>query len=321
MDREEQVNTEGNKLERQFNAMTRYQKFQYVLYVVIILSALTGVGIGLMRKKGLDASALLYIGLPTAIALMVAGVGKAGSITGETMKWITFVILVSGPLLQEGFLCMILAAPILYMVGALAALPFDLYIRKKRQGKSASKVNVMVLPVILMLMSLEGVNDELSFNRLQTVEKTLVIQADMKSVLRRLGETRRPGRTDSLFLHIFPKPEVVKANGLYKGSTQTVELSYLKWVYWNEKRGSTQFEAEIVRPDYIKFQPIHDDSYISSYLDWRETEVFLVPLGADKTQVSWRINYSRKLDPAWYVQPLQQYAVGKTAEALLASLQ
>ena len=40
-------------------------------------------------------------------------------------------------------------------------------------------------------------------------------------------------------------------------------------------------------------------------------------LDAETTQVTWRIDSERRLDPAWYFAPWQRYAVGLSAEYLI----
>ena len=186
---------------------------QRILIIVIVLSALTGIGIGLMRRTGIDGSALLYIGIPTFIAITFAHTSSSKSVMGSTLKAITFVILISGPILQEGFICMIMAAPILYIIGALAAWPFDHYRKKKN---NAAKLNTFVIPSLLVLMSMEGVIHETSFNRHNTVEHTQVINSSIDEVKRKLGSSRELKKSESLFIKLFPKPETALRKSLFK---------------------------------------------------------------------------------------------------------
>jgi len=62
---------------------------------------------------------------------------------------------------------------------------------------------------------------------------------------------------------------------------------------------------------------IEDTSYISNYLKLHGTEINLEAIGNNETKVSLRIKYHRLLDPVWYFGPLQEYAVGLTAQFLL----
>jgi len=305
--------TENNKIQ--------LSKRQKLIIIAILLSAFTGIVIGFLRKKGLDGSALLYIGVPTIIGLAFATMDTAKSAVGSTLKALTFIILMSGPLLQEGFVCMIMAAPILYIIGALAAWPFDHYRKKKEREQDASRINMFVLPTLLLFMSMEGVTDSTSFDRYNIIEKTQVLDGSINEVKSRLAASRAIPSPASLFAKIFPRPDVMNVQGLSVGDKHWVDISYVKWIYWNEKRGATCFEVVEHQPGYIKFRPTMNESYLKSYLDWGESTVFFEELANNRTKVTWQIHFIRKLDPAWYVQPLQRYAVGELAATLIASLQ
>jgi len=296
----------------------KFSNRQRVLIAVILLSALTGVGIGLMRVRGVDGSALLYIGLPTIIALAFATTSSSKTIMGSTLKAITFVILISGPLLQEGYICMIMAAPIFYIAGALAAWIFGHFRDKK---KNMSRLNMFVLPSLLLLMSMEGVFDATSFNRFNTVEHVQIIDGSVSDIKKRMAGTRSLSAPDSLFAKIFPRPDMVNANGLSVGDRQWIDVSYFKWIYWNEKRGRVQFEVVEHNDYYLRFKPAGDTSYFSSYLTWKDTTVSFQPITDNRTRVTWRISFQRDIDPAWYAQPLQRYAVTEAAKVLVGSLQ
>jgi len=303
------------------NASRGFSQGRLLLIIAICLSAFIGLVMGVLSRNGLEGSALLYIGVPTIIALAFTRLSPSKSVMGSTLKAITFVILISGPLLKEGFICMIMAAPLLYIAGALAAWPFDHYRNKNKEKDRAAKLKVVVLPALLVLMSMEGVFEETSFNRYHFVKHTQTIDASVSDIKNRLGENRAIGSPSSAFAKLFPRPDVVNANGLSIGDKHWVDLSYVKWVYWNEKKGSVRFEVVEHGLDYIKFMPVSDDSYISNYLAWGESKVTLTAITEDLTQVTWRTNYQRKLDPAWYMQPLQSYMVGVASELLVASLQ
>lgn len=296
----------------------KFSSRQRLILVAILLSAFTGIVISTLRDKGLDGSALLYIGIPTFIALAFANTPASKSVMGSTLKAITFVILISGPLLQEGYICMIMAAPILYIIGALAAWPFDHYRKKKN---NASKLNTFVLPALLVLMSMEGVINETSFNRINTIKHTQTIEGSISEIKSRLASSRPLKKADSFFANIFPQPHKINANGLAVGDNHWVDISYLKWIYWNEKRGKVRFEVAEHTNNSLRFSPVSDDSYLSTYLTWKDTLVTLEAVSETQTRITWNISYQRDIDPAWYAQPLQQYAMGIVAQQMVASLQ
>lgn len=293
-----------------------HNRIKIVLIMVILLSAFTGIVIGSLRSQGLGNSALLYIGVPTFIALAFTTT-TSKSILGATLKSITFVILISAPILQEGFICMIMAAPILYITGALVAWPIDHYRKNKT---NSTKLNSFIIPTLFVLMSMEGVMDETSFNRINTIEHTEVIDASASQIKDRIASSRKIKPSNSLFGKLFPQPDKINAEGISIGDKHWTDISYLKWIYWNEKRGKTLFEVTENRDNFLRFQPISDKSYLSSYLTWKDSSVSLQAVSAKQTKVTWRISFQRDIDPAWYAQPLQRYAVSLVAKQMVESL-
>ncbi|MFT6201036.1 MAG: hypothetical protein ACJAZJ_000213 [Candidatus Endobugula sp.] len=291
------------------------------LIVTIVLSAVVGIFIHFLRSNNIEGSALLYIGVPVIIALAFAHTSKAKSVTGSTLKAITFIILMSGPLLQEGFICMIMAAPIFYIIGAMVTLPFDYYRKKKADKNRSSTLKVMIIPALLLFLSTEGVIDELSFDRHNTVEYTQLIDGSVDAIKEKLAGDRFIRRPESTFARLFPRPDIILANGIDAGDLHSVEIDYVKWIYWNKRTGKTQFKIIDHQKNRITFAPIMDSSYLSTYLTWGESAVIFVPLTENTTRVTWRINFTRDIDPAWYVQPLQQYAATLLAKELVLSLQ
>ena len=72
-----------------------------------------------------EQTALMFIGLPTALALLLAALPAAKSATGMIMKGITLFLLLLGILFIEGFICILMAAPFFYSIGALIGIFVD----------------------------------------------------------------------------------------------------------------------------------------------------------------------------------------------------
>ncbi|HEV3042201.1 MAG TPA: hypothetical protein VHA33_30860 [Candidatus Angelobacter sp.] len=81
--------------------------------------AVAGIAYRLVLGMRLEQTALLFIGIPSILAILVAATPRAKSVTGAIMKAITIALLLSGPFLGEGFICIIMAAPLFYLVGAI----------------------------------------------------------------------------------------------------------------------------------------------------------------------------------------------------------
>src|SRR5580658_2204188 len=75
-----------------------------VLYRVIVIGKL-------------EQTSALFIGIPAILAIILAATPKAKSAKGGIVKGLTVALLLSGPLLGEGFICIVMASPIFYIVG------------------------------------------------------------------------------------------------------------------------------------------------------------------------------------------------------------
>jgi len=288
---------------------------QWKTFIFVLVIGLSGLFYHILRNQGIDHSAALYVGFPFLFALGLSLTPKTKSYMGTTMKGLTIVLLLSAPVFMEGFICILMAAPILYSVAAIFAWVFD-YSRKKRDKDSSDQIFLPALTVVFAFASLEGTHELLSFERYNQVEYSRVIDQALESTRKNLSVSTIPTESRPLFLRIFPLPKTVSGEGLSVGDEHKLDFEYKKWIFTNTHKGSTIFRVAEVSSNYVRFDIPHDDSYISHYLEWKSSEVFFEELDQGKTKVSWRLAYDRKLDPVWYFGPLQRYAVYLTAKVL-----
>lgn len=266
-----------------------------------------------LRSRELFDSAALYVGLPFLLALGMCLLPKAKSRVGATFKGITIAILLAFPVLQEGVICMLMAAPLLYIIGLLTAWSHDRY-EKKEKG---STIQLAMVTSVLALASFEGVHEASSFPRENSVQYSRIIDAPIEAVREKLAKTPQIEEARPFYMHIFPLPIKASGDGLEVGDERRLDYLYKKWIWTNEKSGSTVFRVAESRDHYIRFDIPYDKSYLASYLTWRSSEVFLKPVGDDQTKVTWRLAYARKLDPIWYFGPMQHHYVTQTAQTLV----
>src|SRR5437879_7919087 len=111
----------------------------------------------LLHAADLGQSAAFFIGIPSLMAFAAAFIAlrlRASGVIGITFKAITIGLLLSGPLLGEGFICVLLAAPLFYAVGILIALAIEGVRRWTGAGRHSSTLGLLVLP--MLALSLEG---------------------------------------------------------------------------------------------------------------------------------------------------------------------
>ena len=254
-------------------------------------------------------SAAMFIGIPAILAIVLALAPKAKTVTGGIIKGITIALLVIAPLLGEGYLCILMAAPLFYAVGLLVGVPVDLALKRNRNKQTLSCVALLLLP-----MSLEGVFPQLTFHRMQTVQVTRVVNAPALRVEEVLAKSPRVDARLPGFLSIgFPRPLETVGSGLNPGAERSIFFSGAE----GDPPGWLVMRVAEHRPGYVRFETETDGSKLTQWIRWDSSEVSWTPVDAHHTRVMWQVNFERKLDPAWYFTLWERMAVREAAGYLI----
>jgi hypothetical protein len=265
-----------------------------VLYRVIVIGKL-------------EQTSALFIGIPAILAIILAATPKAKSAKGGIVRGLTVALLLSGPLLGEGFICIVMASPIFYIVGIGVGAIVD---SNRERGHSTVRSCVLLL---LVPMSLEGVSPALSFNRYETVQVSKIVSASAPDVERALSRAPRTDGGLPLYLRLrFPRPTQASGTGLDVGATRTIHFAG-----GEGHPGDLVMRVSEGRPGYVRFEAVSDHSKVAHWLDWRSAEINWTPIDAQHTRVTWTLHFDRRLDPAWYFGPWERYAVRLAAGYLI----
>jgi hypothetical protein len=276
--------------------------------VIVIAIALAGAAYRVVAYEHLEQTALLFIGIPAILAVIVALTPRAKSVIGGIMKAITIALLLSGPILGEGFICILMAAPLFYLVGAIVGA----VIQRGRRGAKDAVVSCLVLVGLLPLSS-EGAHPRLSFNREETVQASRVVGASQDAVQQALSRSPRTDLPLPFYLRLgFPHAVEAHGSGLKPGDLRTIHFA------GGEGRpGDLLMKVVESSSGHIRFVAVADKSKVSHWLDWEAAEVDWKAIDASHTQVTWTLHYRRLLDPAWYFRPWERYAARLAADYLI----
>ena len=284
---------------------------QIGLALLILALAAGKVAYEVLSAQGLRQTAALFIGLPALLALILALSPRAGSLFGMLFKGITIALLMSGILLEEGFICILMAAPLFYAVALVVAIIVD-QMRKQREQGGGTTMGLLLVP--LALLALEGVHPALSWPRHEQVVVDRMVESSQVRVEQSLA--RAPVFDEPLpgFLRIgFPTPVAASGEGLQVGDHRVVTF---------ETMGGDRSELELVvaerGPGYVLFEMPRDTTPIAGWLTWHSAEVkWRETASGEGTRVVWTFEFSRQLDPALYFAPLERLAVQQAGEYLL----
>lgn len=259
--------------------------------------------------RHLETTSLMFIGVPTALAILLALNVRPKSVMATAMTGITFVLLLSAILFGEGVVCIMMAAPIFYVAGAIVAAIWE----GARTKRGTTK---LLLATPLFLMSLEGSHKQISLPREQSVTAHAVVAANAHEVEAALGapmyfRTRLPA-----YLRMgFPRPVATSGSGLLPGNLRTIHFAG-----GEGKPGDLVMEVAEVGADHVTFRAVSDHSKVAHWLDWEDAVVTWRPSDDRHTEVFWTLRYRRNLDPAWYFGPWERYGVGLAGKYLIENL-
>ena len=289
----------------------RINSSQWGLIALILALAAARVTYGLLRSSELRQTSALFIGLPAVLAIIIALTPKAKSATGMIIKGMSIAILMSGILLFEGFVCILMAAPLFYAVGIFIGRVVD--DRRQRSGGGRA-LGIILLP--LLLMSLEGTSEQMTLARSETVTVRSQVAATPDQIEHAVAEEPRFDVSLPLYLQLgFPRPAYANGSGLNVVDTRVIGFAV-------GRQPPRELILKVIesRSGYVRFEAIRDDTPVADWLRFEEAIVEWEAASPGQSFVSWTIQYERQLDPAWYFGPMRRYAVGLAAEYLIATV-
>jgi hypothetical protein len=280
---------------------------QWSVVAIIVAFAAGAFLYKLLMHEQLGHSAAMFLGIPAVLAILLALAPKAKTVTGGILKGITLALLVVAPLLGEGYLCILVASPLFYIVGIVVGLAMDR--QRKKRDATLSCVVLFLLP-----MCLEGVVPQLMFNRAQSVEVRSVVAAPANEIEHALTHGPNVSTPLPMALRIgFPKPLGAWGEGLEVGDTRTIHFSGAE----GDPPGDLVMRVTERHPGYARFETVSDQSKLTQWVQWTSSEVEWTALDEGHTTVTWRIDFMRQLDPAWYFTPSERAAVTEAAAYLI----
>src|SRR5437764_3688495 len=251
------------------------RRAQWNLVAVILAVTFTSLWYRITVAKHLEQTSALFIGIPAAIAIMVSLAPRAKTVTGAILKALTIGLLISGVLLREGFICILMAAPIFYVVGIIVGLSID-FARKKRATMTC------LLLFAFVPMSFEGTSQRWSFTREESVTVERVVAASSAEVEAALAQSPRVDGRLPLYLRLrFPRPVSARGAGL-----QTGDFRAIHFAGGEGRPGDLVMQVIDSEPGHVRFVVVSDNSKIAHWLAWRSSEVRWNAIDAGHTRVA-----------------------------------
>ena len=290
-------NTAGGRAER---------TAQLTVVALVVTLVVVSVAYRVLVIKHLEHTSLVFIGLPALAAITLLHTRPQTAI-GTVNKVIAILLCLSGVLFGEGLICILMAAPIFFLVGTVIGLT----INKLTDGKWRGIISLAVVP-----LSLEGVVPLLAFDRDERVTVSRTVDATPDQVRSALASRPRFDRELPQFFRLgFPVPTHTSGEGLAIGNERRVMFAH-----GQHHSGALVLRVAAADSASVVFTVASDSSYITHWLSWNEANVRWAAVGFGRTRVTWTLRYHRRLDPAWYFAPLERYGARLAAAYLIETL-
>ena len=274
-----------------------------------LILAAAAVGLLVTIERGHADAAMIFVGLPTLLALACALAPPARSVHGVVFKGVSIALLLAAVMLHEGAICVVFAAPLVFGVahGVAAIVEHD-------------RRRAFAIAPIALALGIEGLAPGLRVAPDQTVTVTHTVAMSVAEVEARLAAGPAGGVSPaSLLLKVMPLPAHIGGAGLNPGDRWTFHFG-------GDSHGAggvliTELVGRESTSDggNVQFHTVSDTSIVSRWLDWSDARLEWRANGA-LTDVTLTLSFTRGLDPSWYFGPLQHYLVGASADYLLDAM-
>ena len=262
---------------------------------------------------GLEQTAMFYVGIPALIAVTVVLTARPRSAVGLTLAVTTVALALAGPLLDEGVVCLIMAAPLIYGVAALIA-----WIVTALTTPRWTHHGLVVLPLLAAAL-LEGVAGVSYLPRESAASATVLVEAIPEEYASALAAPPAYGPFDAVLLKTVPFPHPVSAtgSGLEVGDRRVVRFNDRKSLGLGAEPTPRSMTLRVAESDIDTdagrvFFEVTADSTLSRWMDLQSATVAWHRVG-DRTETTWTLDWARTYDPSWYFGPLQQHTTGLAA--------
>ena len=302
-----------NKLSRRIG-MKNAKIIAFLSFIIFLVAI-----IQFLMFMRLFNSAVLYVLIPYSVSIFVAWfrpLADQSSLLYQYCRHLAYALIIflsTSILLGEGFVCVVFFFPIYILIVSITFL-----VKGSNKGREDSQ-NLMsvALPFFIVLMSLEGTSSSFSLPRQSFIEVNRVTSLSVNEIKQNLSKPFSLEKDRHWVLSVFPMPYQIDAGSLKAGDVHKVYTRYHRWFVTNTHEGEAELLIEEVTDNQVKTKLLSDTTYFSSYLSMLGTQITLTEVAPGQTEITLRIDYQRKLDPAWYFHSLTQFGVSKMANLLL----
>ncbi len=296
----------------------RSHQATYLLFGLLLCAAIFRIGYSYLVNHGLGQGGAMFIGLPVLLGTAVAFATYPRSPLGMVLKVTAMVLCILAPLLEEGAICIVIAAPLIFGTIGLVALVLRFLNPRLGRGKVTCCAALLGLAPILWEPAEKPAGWE-EMRPIDEVSDSIEVDAAPLSVWQAL-------QTSPTNLRAAPLPTFLRL----RGSAGT-RLVFGHGLALGDTR-DILFDADHFVGQVVHSQPGHEVVFavretaaapgerIGLWLRFVQVRLVLTALSPGRTRVTQITRYRRLLDPAFYFAPIERAGVHAMHRYTLALL-
>jgi hypothetical protein len=194
---------------------------------IIFIVAVIAIVIRVILDSRFATSALLYLAVPFVVSVLIHQFIPYEEETSRGRQLInhlrdaTVVMLATSFILFEGFICVLMFMPIYYICTSIYyAFTWN---------RNVSKMNVVVLPAVVAVLSVEGMFPGTSLPRKADITHVQIVNGTIPKLKANMAQPIIFDQERNWFLSIFPLPVAVEAGSLNVGDVHRLDFEYNRW--------------------------------------------------------------------------------------------
>ena len=223
-------------------------------------------------------------------------------------------------ILIEGLICAVIILPLFGALGACGGVVMGAICRATRRCREAV-YSFAALPILLGFLP----TNEVDYQRLGTIERTIVVEASSQQVWRRIHDARDIQHEEVGHAWMYrigvPLPVAAVTHKTPMGYVRQVSMGksihfdqvatdwqedrYVRWIY--------RFEKDSFPPNAL-------DDHVTiggHYFDLIDTAYRLTPISAQTTELSITMHYRVSTQFNWYSERVASFLIGNFEEVIL----
>jgi hypothetical protein len=273
--------------------------------VMLVAATVFGVVYRAAEHEGMVQTYAMFAGIPLLIGVLVAYMSRPRTGIGTTLKVVTILLLAVCPLLGEGAVCIVMAAPLFYAFAVVGYYLYAAIINKITPNRRGGPMAILLVPFAMAMLTSD--RNHIDNPATNTIVDEIFVAATPERVMQTIEQTNTVVPNFPVFLKLgFPLPSRLERdpNGVTR---MHFDPRSEPWPGTN----TIISQQTIDRTRHtITYEIQEDGTKLARWMTFRRTgfEVIACPGGSLLRQ---RTTYDQRMQPGFYWNTMENFAMGQ----------